>query len=217
MDHAANVVKAVIHQPNPDYKDAYFQIGHFLCSMLYAYRFKIDANVNNYKLNKNELYLNYLFIIKDNILLDEHSKKALEFLHECKYELTSQKDLLIKCENILKICLLIINTLSIYEKIFDLQFLCYIILKRIFFTYPHFRKQIEDQLSVILSNLCLFSSKYDKENAEECKIFLHYLLQSQETSEDLKHKLKKRIEAKNCDIEFISSRSSLEGIICLFS
>ena len=216
MEKVPSIVKAVIHQPNPDFKDAYFQIGHFLCSLLFATRFKIDANMMKYKVNLKELYLNYLFIVKDDILLDEHSKGALNFLHDYKYELTAQKDLLSRCENIFKLCILVINTLSIYENIFDLQFVCYIILKRIYFSFPQFRPQIEDQLSVILTNMCLFTGKFERDNSEECRIFLHYLINcndsnSNEVDAELKKKIKNRINAKNCDTELTMPRSKQES------
>jgi hypothetical protein len=195
------IVKALIHQPNPEFKDAYFQIGNFICSMLFATKFKIDAYLPDYRLNPSELSKNFFFLLADDQLITEEHKDSVSFLHQSVYELTNQKDLLTKCENIFTICNLIVNTLSIYESIFDLQFVCYIILKRIYFTFPQFRKQIEDILAMSLVNLSGFQGAFEKESTEECRLFITYLLNSEETDQDLKIKLNKRIESKGVKIE----------------
>lgn len=156
MEKIPVIIKAIIHQPNPEFKDVYFQLGNFICSMLFATKFKVDAFIPDYRLNQEELNKNFFFLIVDDEIVDQETKEGISFIHNTIYELTAQKDVLVKCENILHICNLIINTLSIYESIFDLQFVCYIILKRIYFTFPQFRKQIEDILAMTLVNLCLF-------------------------------------------------------------
>lgn len=99
---------------------------------------------------------NFLLIFKDDVLLDENCYEQISFLDNTYYELTYQKDLLENCESIIQLSNLIVNTLSIYENIFELQFVCYIILKRIYFTFPHFRKNIRDSLAMIIVNLCMF-------------------------------------------------------------
>lgn len=199
LDKVPALVKAIIHQPNPEYKEAYFQLGNFICSMLYATKFKVDAFLPDFRINHKEINRNYFFLFAGDEMIDEYSKDQISFLHETVYELTTQKEILVKCENIFSICNLIINTLSIYETIFDLQFVCYIILKRIYFTFPQFRKNIEDTLAVTLVNLCSFQDAFEKENSEECKLFIHYLLKKGE--EDLKHKIMKRVEARKVSID----------------
>ena len=106
---------------------------------------------------KDDLINNSFFLINDNTLVDESNRDQISFLHNIVYELTTQKDLLVNCENIINICNLVINTLSIYETLFDLQFVCYLILKRLYFTYTQFRPQIEDTLAMVMTNLCQFN------------------------------------------------------------
>jgi hypothetical protein len=195
------IVKALIHQPNPEFKDAYFQIGNFICSMLFATKFKIDAYIPDYRINTSELNKNFFFLLADDSLIDSDNRESISFLHNSAYELTSQKDILTKCENIFTICNLILNTLSIYETIFDLQFVCYIILKRIYFTFPQFRKQIEDLLAMSLVNLCCFKEPFERESTEECRSFIAFLLNSENTDEDLKTKLRKRMESKGINLD----------------
>lgn len=109
--------------------------------------------MQNYKID-GDLKKNNFFLFINDVLVDETTKEYASFLHNTVYELTTQKELLNKCENIIQICNLILNTLSIYENIFDLQFVCYIILKRIYFTFPQFRKNFEDVMVLNLCNLC---------------------------------------------------------------
>ena len=201
------IVKAVIHQPNPDFKEAYFQLGNFICSLLYSFAFKIDANIPEYKINKQDYNKNFFFLLKDDRLIDENTKQDIFFLHDTKFELTLQKELILKCENIFQICSLIINTLSIYETIFDLQYVCFMILKRIYFTFPKFRNSIQDTLSLILTNLCCFTGDFERENSEESRAFIHYILGAEDSNQELKNKIKKRIEAKNINIELTAPLS----------
>ena len=202
LEKVTPIIKAVIHQPNPEYKDVYFQLGNFICSMLYATKFKVDAYMPEYRINFRELNKNGFYMLLGDELIDETLKENASFLHNVVYELTSQKEIITKCENIYNICNLIINTTSIYENVFDLQFVCYIILKRIYFTFPQFRKNIEDTLAINLINLCSFKDQFEKDNSEECRQFVYYLLQHGE--EDLQRKLKKKIETKNVQFEFNS-------------
>lgn len=199
LEKVPPIIKAIIHQPNPEFREAYFHLGNFICSMLFATKFKLDAYLPEYRIDRTELNKNFFFVVANDQLVDDTTKDQLSFLHTCVYELTTQKEILIKCENLFNICNLIINTLSIYETIFDLQFVCYIILKRLYFTFPNFRKQIEDTLALTLVNLCSFKEPFEKESSEECRAFIHFLLK--EGEEELKIKLKRRIEAKNVAVE----------------
>lgn len=198
IEKVSAIIKAIIHQPNPEYKEAYFQLGNFICSILYATKFKIEAFLPDYKINHKELNKNFFFFLAGDEIVDESTKYHVSFLHNTTYELTTQKEILTKCENIFQICNLIVNTLSIYDSIFDLQFVCYIILKRVYFTFPQFRKNIEDSIAATLINLCLFKDAFEVENSEECKLFLHYLLENGD--EELQHKIRKRIESRGVNI-----------------
>jgi hypothetical protein len=124
--------------------------------MLYATKYKIDAYIPQYRVNKKEINKNFFFLFKNSALIDETTKDELSFLHDTVYELTTQKELLSNCENIYQICKMVVETLSIYESSFELQYISYLILKRVYFTFPQFRRNIDDNLAMILTNLCLF-------------------------------------------------------------
>ncbi len=150
------IIKALLNKPNSECYDIYFQLGTFICSLLYNIKFKIDANITKYKLKKSDLSLNnYILIYNDNVV-DEFNKDIFNFLHDSIYELTTQKDLLYNCENIYNISFLFISFLSIYKNIYNLQFISYIILRRIYFIFPEYRSNVEDILASVIINLFLF-------------------------------------------------------------
>ena len=200
LEYCPMIIKAVIHQPNPENRKVYFQLGNFIVSMLYSYKFKISALLNrsNTFPSSQTARTKTFYIIdppSDNKPPVENNYTNMAFLHGTSFELTTQKDILLKCENLFSICNLIVNTLSIYESIFDLQYVCYLVLKKLYFTFPQFRGQIEDLISLTLVNLCMFVNPMEKANSIECKQFLHYLLKNGEDS--LKEKLNHRIQSKS--------------------
>ena len=153
------IIKSITNHSNPEFKEAYNFVAHFICSLLFPIQYKVDAYIPDYKINLNEINKNYFFIFKGSTLIDENDKDDISFLHDQVYELTTQKELLLNCENIFNLCKIILDTITVYESSFELQFISYIILKRIFFTFPQFRKQIEETLALVLTNICLFKER----------------------------------------------------------
>jgi hypothetical protein len=158
-EHVFVIIKALIQHPNPEFRDAYYQLGSFICSLLFSVKFKIDAFTPEYRVDKSALKQYHYFLMNDDQMLDESNKDSLSFLHNSIFELTTQKDLLVKCENIFKVCNMVISLLAINENMFDLQFICYIILRRIYFIFPQFRESIEDNLAMVVVNLALFKDQ----------------------------------------------------------
>ena len=210
FQYVTQIIKSLINKPNINYKKAYFQLGNFITCMLYSIKFRIIIeNKDNLEMNINSKSI-FLF---DNIKEDEKenqnihlqnsntdkSMNDLSFLNNCLFELTEQKDILIKSEKIIPICLLILNALIIYDKLFDLQYVCFLLLKKIYFIFPQYKKKIEDLIIKNLINLCIYQKKEERLNTIECRQFLHYLLNNEE-DEDLKSKLNKAIEEKGNSI-----------------
>jgi len=210
FQYVTQIIKSLINKPNINYKKAYFQLGNFITCMLYSIKFRIIIEKkDNLEMNINSKSI-FLF---DNIKEDEKenqnihlqnsntdkSMNDLSFLNNCLFELTEQKDILIKSEKIIPICLLILNALIIYDKLFDLQYVCFLLLKKIYFIFPQYKKKIEDLIIKNLINLCIYQKKEERLNTIECRQFLHYLLNNEE-DEDLKSKLNKAIEEKGNSI-----------------
>lgn len=208
LEHGPQIIKAAIHRPNPENRKLYYQLGNFIISLLYSYKYRIDSsNIKKENQIQKDQKSKLFFLVDSSLPEDSTSEKIkiqinddvdLSFLNDSLYELTIQKDVLLQCENIVSICQLIVNTLSIYETIFELQYVCYLILKKIYFSFPQFKTQIEDLIALTLVNLCLFKTNEERVNTLECRQFLHYLLNCP-AEEELKAKLKYRIDSKKAN------------------
>lgn len=127
--------------------------------MLYATKFNIVADFEGYFINSYELNKNKVFILRDSVLVTEHTKNQLSFLDKIAFELTSQKDLLLSCEKICEITMRILEVIVSFKEYFDMQFISFLLLKRIFFNFPKFHLFIEDSLVKVLVNLLHFKDK----------------------------------------------------------
>ena len=207
INHCSDIFKSIINKPNVDYSKVYFELGNFFLILFFNYKYilKFDSSKKNYV--STFLYLSDLISNEEkllsNIKVNNYSNdiNQLSFLNEVLFEETNQKEIMLKYENIFPISLLVLNTLIIYENEFDLQFICYLILRRIYFIFPQFRKETEDLLASSLINLCKFQSKEERKNIIECKQLLNYLLK--EGNDTLKGKINHRLESKgkNLNIE----------------
>ena len=73
-------------------------------------------------------------------------------------------------------CLLYINTVIKFEKIFALQYICYLILRRIYFNFPSYKPEICENIILVLSNLCKFTGQFEWIQSLESREFAYYLL-----------------------------------------
>ncbi len=202
------IVKSILSDSDIKYRKVYFQLGNFMNSMLYNIKFKVIIEAENQNNNSNSKLIFLYDKIKEdekeieNIHLEksetDYSMSDLSFLKDSLFELTTKKDILVKSENIISICLLILNSLIIYENLFDLQYVCYLLLKKIFFRFPQYKQNIEDLLIKNLINLNNFNSPEERKIIMECLQFLHFILK--EGDENLKNKLKTIIEEKKINI-----------------
>ena len=207
INHCSDIFKSIINKPNVDYSKVYFELGNFFLNLFFNYKYilKFDSSKKNYV--STFLYLSDLISNEEkllsNIKVNNYTNdiNQLSFLNEVLFEETNQKEIMLKYENIFPISLLVLNTLIIYENEFDLQFICFLILRRIYFIFPQFRKETEDLLASSLINLCKFQSKEERKNIIECKQLLNYLLK--EGNDTLKGKINHRLESngKNLNIE----------------
>jgi hypothetical protein len=200
-EHCTVIYKTILNDDRrDDCVDVYFKLGEILVTMLYCCKFKIkaeDNNVNNGN-NKKKINTQSYFVIETNdksnsgscscnVVLNDYS--SFMFLNNALCELTTQKELLLKCEYIFSLCQLLLNKLITYKDIFKLQYICYYLCKKIYFNFPQFQPQIEDTLCTVLTNICThFTSPSEQQSIFECKQFLHYIL-STTSSPSLQAKL----------------------------
>ena len=138
-----------------------------------------DEEENNYK--------NVTYILDDKVITMEDLTKDFNFLEKKKFELTFQKELLELNEQIVEICLLYVDLIIQYDKIFPLQYISYLILRRIYFIFPQYIKSIKDKIIKVLSNLSKFQGQFEWNTSLESRQFAYYLLLNDKNmSKDIK-------------------------------
>ena len=206
-----DVLINLLKDPSEEYRNAYLKFGNLLCTLCYCNRFIIQAypvvseipssqSENNEDENSNKekekIPNNVTFIFNDKLVKED---KELEFLHNKPYELTFQKEILELNEKIIEVCLLYINTVIKFEKIFPLQYICYLILRRIYFNFPSYKPEIGDNIVLVLSNLCKFTGQLEWNKSVESRQFAYYLLAN---DKDLGKKIKSATAISPSDVRY---------------
>ena len=200
------ILNSIINQPNPSYIEIYYKAADFVISFIYNFFYIIkleddnEINTNNFFLcdNMGINIIDYKDLKLENFEYN-NSPKNLEFLNNKKFELDEQKNFLLNYTNIFSLCTTIVNCLIIYESSFNCQFAAYLILKRLYFIFPQYRKKIEDLITTTLLNIVSFKTEIIKNKNEQCEIFLKFLLQNGEN--ELKEKLITRLNSQKGKIE----------------
>ena len=148
--------------------------------------FKLTGNLTvgeNYGKKKQEnvdeeenSYKNVTYILEDKVVEMEDLNENFSFLEKKDFELTFQKELLELNEQIVEICLLYVDRIIQYNRIFPLQYISYLILRRIYFIFPKYINNIGDKIIKALSNLAKFQGQFEWNTSLESRQFAYYLL-----------------------------------------
>jgi len=148
--------------------------------------FKLTGNLTvgeNYGKKKQEnadeeenSYKNVTYILEDKVVEMEDLNQNFSFLEKKDFELTFQKELLELNEQIVEICLLYVDLIIQYNRIFPLQYISYLILRRIYFIFPKYINNIGDKIIKALSNLAKFQGQFEWNTSLESRQFAYYLL-----------------------------------------
>ena len=125
---------------------------------------------------EEELPKNITYILEDKIIKNEELNENFNFLEKKNFELTFQKEILELNEQIVEICLLYVELIIQYNKIFPLQYISYLILRRIYFTFPKYIPNIGDKIVQALTNLSKFQGQFGLNTSLESRQFAYYLL-----------------------------------------
>ena len=134
---------------------------------------KKDENANE---EEENTYKNVTYILEDKVVGIEDLIENFSFLEKKNFELTFQKELLELNEQIVEICLLYVDLIIQYNRIFPLQYISYLILRRIYFIFPKYIKNIGDKIIKALSNLSKFQGQFEWNTSLESRQFAYYLL-----------------------------------------
>ena len=148
--------------------------------------FKLTGNLTvgeNYGKKKQEnvdeeenSYKNVTYILEDKVVEMEDLNENFSFLEKKDFELTFQKELLELNEQIVEICLLYVDLIIQYNRIFPLQYISYLILRRIYFIFPKYINNIGDKIIKALSNLAKFQGQFEWNTSLESRQLLQWLL-----------------------------------------
>jgi hypothetical protein len=125
---------------------------------------------------EEELPKNITLILEDKKINIEEMNEKFDFLEKKNFELTFQKEILELNEQIVEICLLYVELIIQYDKIFPLQYISYLILRRIYFTFPKFIPNIGDKIIQAITNLSKFQGQFEWNTSLESRQFAYYLL-----------------------------------------
>ena len=212
-----DIIKAIISKPNPILIDTYYKLCYFFISFLYNFFYKIklspfedENNSNMDDLNISKLNEQYYILdsmeenleIPDNLYVTKfHGKEYhnMKIINDTLYELDSVKKILLKHTAIFSLAISLLNCLILFQESFKAQFACFLILKRLYFIFPKYINEIRDLIITNIINIISFDEKIINSYKDIFEPYILYLLQKGE--EDLKNKLKERLDKKKKELK----------------
>ena len=212
-----DIIKAIISKPNPILIDTYYKLCYFFISFLYNFFYKIklspfedENNSNMDDLNISKLNEQYYILdsmeenleIPDNLYVTKfHGKEYhnMKIINDTLYELDSVKKILLKHTAIFSLAISLLNCLILFQESFKAQFACFLILKRLYFIFPKYINEIRDLIITNIINIISFDEKIINNYKDIFEPYILYLLQKGE--EDLKNKLKERLDKKKKELK----------------
>ena len=238
-----DIIKAIMSKPNPSLIDIYYKLSYFFISFLFNWKYKIhlspyqnDINSNTDNDNIKKLSEQYYILdsMEENIEFPEnlyvtkyHGKeyRNMIILNQAIYELDEDKNILLNHTSIYNLAISILNCLVSFDNSFKAQFVCFLMLKRLYFIFPKYRNDLCDLIVNTLINIIKFDEKIIDNIKDIFEPFLIYLLEKGE--EKIKNKLKENLEQKKNEIKqdylnnkennFISDKIDIQGDIIYIS
>ena len=212
-----DIIKAIMSKPNPSLIDIYYKLSYFFISFLFNFKYKIhlspyqsdlNSNVDDDNIKKlNEQYY-ILDSMEENIEFPEnlyvtkyHGKeyRNMKILNQAIYELDEDKNILLNHTSICSLAIIILNCLISFDNSFKAQFVCFLMLKRLYFIFPKYRSDLCDLIINTMINIIKFDEKIINNIKDIFEPFLIFLLQKGE--ENIKNKLKENLEQKKNEIK----------------
>jgi hypothetical protein len=116
---APDVLTNLLREPSEEYQNAYIKFGNLLNNLLYYNKYRLNIKENDEIQNQNKISF-----IKNGLNCEI---EEFEFLKDKLYQLTFQKEILDLNDKIVEVCLLYIQCVIKYDKLFNIQFNCYLL------------------------------------------------------------------------------------------
>ena len=214
--YGEEIIKSIMSEPDPSLIDIYFKFSYFFMSFLYNSFYKINLNTFendfNSNIDDNLKKLNEQYYILDsmeeNIEIPEnlyitkyHGReyRNMKLINNVIYELEGNKNILLNHTSIFSLAINIINCLISFDKLFKAQFVCFLILKRLYFIFPKYRNDLCDLIVNVMINIINFDKKLIKSIKDIFEPFLFYLLIKGE--KNIKNILKEKFQKTKTEIK----------------
>ena len=190
IEYAGEILVNLFKNISYDYSISYLKIGYILINLLIPKHFIMTANSNSDDNNKN---LSYIY----NDYLIDNLDDFFVLLPYKNYEFYFQKDIMYLIEKIVDISITFLAVIIKFDENFELQYISYIILKRIYFIFPKYRKEINEYIPIVLNKLCQTKDQKQWNIAIGSRQFAYYLLVNDKT---LSTKIKSSTEISPIDV-----------------
>lgn len=198
-----SILTNLFNEPSEEYSKAYSKFGNLLCTLLYVNQFVVNLTPKDNEISVDQkenfsiMDVHDITYVNHDHLIDNLSE--ISFLKDKLYQLTFQKEILELNDKIVEVCLVYISSIVKFDKIFPLQFICYLLLRRIYFTFPQYRGDISEYIVTTLANLCKFQGQFEWNTSLESRQFAYYLLAH---DKDLSLKIKSATAVAPYDIRY---------------
>ena len=161
---------------------------------------EINSNMDNLNIEKlNEQYyildsMEENIEIPDNLYVTKfHGKEYhnMKIINQALYELDSVKKILLKHTSIFSLAKILLDCLILFQDNFKAQFACFLILKRLYFIFPKYIKEISELIVTNIINIISFDEKIIDQYKDIFEPYIAYLILNGE--ENTKNKLIERL------------------------
>ena len=192
IEYAGEILVNLFKNISYDYSISYLKLGYILINLLIPNNFIMTANFNSD--DNNNKNLNYIY----NDYLIDNLEDFFVLLPYKNYEFYFQKDIIYFISKIVDISITFLTVIIKFDENFELQYISYIILKRIYFIFPKYRKEINEYIPIVLNKLCQTKDQKQWNIAIGSRQFAYYLLVN---DKDLTTKIKSSTEISPIDVK----------------
>ena len=197
LDNKNQIIEQIktIDEKNNELYDNYLTLGKILTFLMFN--------------NKYHLYMNKSEDNDENIthriLYENKDIDNINFLHRESYYIELEEDIIQYRIELIPILIEYIQKVQVMTKILDFQYICYLMLRRVYINFFVANKSVDNKeirdainkcISVVMINLCSFP----KEQCEDSRQFIQYLMENdKEENKELKALLEEKMKEKNGD------------------
>ncbi len=192
IEYAGEILVNLFKNISYDYSISYLKLGYILINLLIPNNFIMTANFNSD--DNNNKNLNYIY----NDYLIDNLEDFFVLLPYKNYEFYFEKDINYLIEKIIEISITFVSMVIKFNEDFDIQYISYLILKKIYFSFPNYRNEIREYIPNVLNNLCQTHEQKQWNLSVGSRQFAYYLLIN---DKELNTKIKSSTEISPLDIK----------------